>query len=339
MEYAITQGTKEGYSQVSFTSRPGDAVLDALRAAGLRWSRHNKVWYGKITEDNLRAVIDNVGPAPEATPQDHIKIYWNGMKIDGKLTRCYYYKHDDDSISVSARDYEDLPRDLFTVKNNTDLYTDYFDNDRTNVGPDHPLYKYIAYAEAAASLRAGRIDAIPMKNPGQPTAEDLAEIKRQRDEEKAARDKAAREEMEREWNKVLQQRDAGKKFIEDTAAAYPIKDGEPVVTILWSEDPSFYSYEDGELKLSLNAAEIILKHFDELRASEEGYYKTKFRITCTDENGEESSYEGRYDLGDNDGGIIAHIRDLAIWDKEHNNSASADGRIEWADYLQSFIAA
>ena len=83
-----------------------------------------------------------------------------------------------------------------------------------------------------------------------------------------------------------------------------------MVTINWSEHPAFYSWEDNELKLSVAAAEIILTHFDkEVHEDQErGYCKTSFTIEYVNEDGETDSYEGRYDLGDNDGGMIAHIR-------------------------------
>ena len=45
-------------------------------------------------------------------------------------------------MSIYARDYADLPRDLFEVKNDSDSYTDYFENDRAYLTPAHPLYMY-----------------------------------------------------------------------------------------------------------------------------------------------------------------------------------------------------
>ena len=60
---------------------------------------------------------------------ESIKFFYNGIKVNGgKLIRCFYFT-DSDSVTISARDYADLPRDMFKVKNETDLYTDYFDTD------------------------------------------------------------------------------------------------------------------------------------------------------------------------------------------------------------------
>ena len=54
---------------------------------------------------------------------------------------------------------------------------------------------------------------------------------------------------------------------------------------------------------SVPAAEIILRTLDERRAGVIGYEKTAFVVEYP-----EGRYEGRYDLGDGDGGLIEHIR-------------------------------
>ena len=86
---------------------------------------------------------------------------------------------------------------------------------------------------------------------------------------------------------------------------------EPIVTIKWSESSAF---RDGET-LSLRVAENLFAAYDEgqriLRETDEnlpvGYYhKTAFAIV-TDDGKELSRYEGRYDLGDGDGGLLEHI--------------------------------
>lgn len=46
-DFTIREGTKSGYSEVLFPSKPSADVLSALKSAGFRWSRFNKVWYGK----------------------------------------------------------------------------------------------------------------------------------------------------------------------------------------------------------------------------------------------------------------------------------------------------
>lgn len=88
---------------------------------------------------------------------ESIRFYWNGIKINGgKLTRCGYYTSDTEtsaSVTIFARDCGRLPRDLFAVKNDTDLYTDYFDSDRATLTPEHPLYKYARAAALKSAMR------------------------------------------------------------------------------------------------------------------------------------------------------------------------------------------
>lgn len=129
-------------------------------------------------------------------------------------------------------------------------------------------------------------------------------IAEETEEERKERERKEQEEQAAKVEAFHREQDKGHSFIEQTAASYPIQEGAPVVTIEWSEHPAFYSWEDGELKLSVAAAEIVLSHFDRERAERNaaeghgGYYKTSFVIEYTDESGEPSTYEGRYDLGD-----------------------------------------
>lgn len=286
---------------------------------------------------------------------ESIRFFWNGIKVNGgKLIRCFYFT-DSESVTISARDYADLPRDMFKVKNETDLYTDYFDSDRATVTPEHPLYKY-ARAAALKSAMRGEPEYIaklkntvenkklaPWQKPddfraeidrrqaqldrnaaelatlpkGHPTAADVEAVHEMNTAAESAR--LAREHAEQleRREKAIRTRNENRAFIEQTAAAHPIKDGAPVVTVEWSENGAF---DDG-MKFSVAAAEIIFKTLDEKISAdqERGYDKTSFSIAYTDADGEPSTYEGRYDLGDNDGGLIAHIRSFGAFLRDKGN--------------------
>lgn len=105
----------------------------------------------------------------------------------------------------------------------------------------------------------------------------------------------------------VKERDEGRAYIEETAARYPVKAGDPVVTIHWSECPAFYNWGEDQLKLSIAAAEIILRHFDRRPTDGFCYYKTKLTVEYI-QDGEPGSFTDRYDLGDDIGGLIADIR-------------------------------
>lgn len=256
---------------------------------------------------------------------------------------------DSPCVTISAERGGDLPRDLFPVENETDLMTDYFDSDHATITADHPLYPFARaaalkweiylenislryaekrtasgnmadyYAKEAARIRArveqltAELAALPAE---QPTAADLEAVAAQNLEAENARRRAEQESQQAQREKELRRRSAGRRFIAEAEQAHPITPDSPFVEIPFSENPAFAAYNDqmqktGEpLRLSLAAAEEIIRHFDaEISAdAESGYDKTDFVIHYTDESGEASTYKGRYDLGCNDGGLIAHIR-------------------------------
>ena len=143
--YTITKNAQFNSVEISFTEKPSDAIREILKGLRFRWHSAKKIWYGYKTEEEVRAALDGdngsqkaekqTGKAEGKTAQDHIRIYYNGIKVDGgKLIRCFYSLDNnatgEKSVSISARDYDHLPADLFEIHNETDLYTDYFDNDR-----------------------------------------------------------------------------------------------------------------------------------------------------------------------------------------------------------------
>ena len=307
-----------------------------------------------------------------------IKFFWNGLKLNGEksLVKCCYSldnnREHDECVTIYAKDYgSQLPRDLFDVCNETDSYADYFDTDSATLTPDHPLYKYARYAAVKAELRhlprhIEYLESCPhrseteleakkarlaeyqaMKDPGHPKASDLEAVYVMKLEAENARKAAEHEEALKRREAMLNKKNAGRHFILDVAKKHPIKEGEPVVTIEWSEHPAFYSWKDGELKLSVAAAEIILTHFDkEVHGEDQGYDKTSFTIEFVNEAGEPDTYEGRYDLGGDDGGMIEHIRAFGRFyvEKGHygNGIVSDEDRktgeeiLKFADMLEGY---
>jgi len=411
MNYTITNNSQYNSLEIAFDGKPSAEVRDALKALRFRWHGVKRVWYGYATEEAVRAAIEGQGSektansteaAPKAskatkatqkdqgTQQDHIRIYWNGIKIDGgRLIRCGYSLDNNadhaPSVSIYAKDYNGLPRDLLPVENDSDSYTDYFEEDHAYITLDHPLYKYFRYAAAKAKIRElkaeiayndkelsgferwpGRFEYVrqerersatklaeleAMTDPGQPTAEDLEQIDLQRQEAENARKAAEHEEELRQREIYLAQRVHGQRLIRAEQEAHPIKADQPIVTIMWSEHPAFSDYEDGELILSVTAAENILHTLDkeqhETRETDHGrgwYYKTEFTISGVDFEGEPLEYEGRYDLGDGDGGLVQHIRSFGEWNRTHGpfgqpieNPEESNETIRFADYLAGII--
>ncbi len=94
---------------------------------------------------------------------------------------------------------------------------------------------------------------------------------------------------------------------------------EPTVTIIWSEHSRFH---DGET-MSLSEANALIENLDRATVSEDGYYKTEFRIDFV-MDGQPDNYIGRQDLGDGDGTLIEHIESYHAY--YENNE-------EWNNYV------
>ena len=96
----------------------------------------------------------------------------------------------------------------------------------------------------------------------------------------------------------------------------PDPNAEPTVTIIWSEHSRFH---DGET-MSLSEANALIESLDRATVSEDGYYKTKFRIDFV-MDGQPDNYIGRQDLGDGDGTLIDHIESYHAY---YENNADWD---------------
>ena len=125
-------------------------------------------------------------------------------------------------------------------------------------------------------------------------------------EEKTAPEEPAKEETQPEQSE------------EDTFPT-PDPNGEPIVTIIWSEHSRFH---DGET-MSLSEANAAIASLDAAVTKEDGYYKTKFRIDFV-MDGQPDNYIGRQDLGDGDGTLIKHI------EKYHTYYENNE---QWDNYL------
>jgi hypothetical protein len=87
-----------------------------------------------------------------------LKFYWNGIKVNGgKLQRAYFWNGPyvnlpADTITITAKDHSGFSAEVaevFTVQNDSDGMTDYFEKDRIRVYSTHPLY-----AQVKAALEA-----------------------------------------------------------------------------------------------------------------------------------------------------------------------------------------
>ena len=313
----------------------------------------------------------NTSAEPEVTD---IRFYWNGLRLNGsrELVKCSYsldnHTDYDKCVTISAKDYgKRLPSEIFSVVNNTDTYSDYHDTDHTTLTPEHPLYRFVRSAaeQAAVRLLQSEVDRLAdniarepdfyarddfykkdleekrarlseLKShpkPGQPKPSDLTQARTWINDRQAAL-LAEQEARRREHIELVQrQRSEGRQFVESIARSYPVTDGAPVVTISFSENPAFYDFEDG-ITLSVRAADLILRHYDEAKHEEgSGYDKTDIAISYTDPSGQKHQSEWRYDLGDDNGGLIGYLSDAETYYREHGQFD--DGKPDADDIRQA----
>ena len=166
-------------------------------------------------------------------------------------------------------------------------------------------------------------------NNAQPTAEDFEKVEAYVAELKAKAEADRKAKEEKEHTARLAAINEAKVKTQNTIARavkmYPVTEGAPVVEVPFSEFVGLYEIIDKKQNTwSVKAADMILGELDmwqhEKRETSDAYgwyEKTDFTIHYTDENGEDSVYSGRYDIGDGEGGLLNHIRNFGEWHRTH----------------------
>lgn len=90
----IRQGTKEGYSELLFPSKPSQQVIDELKACGFRWSKFNSLWYG-LTANIPACITPGERPEPtdptkpSTTPGKGNKFRGFATAMQSKIDACF----------------------------------------------------------------------------------------------------------------------------------------------------------------------------------------------------------------------------------------------------------
>lgn len=274
-------------------------------------------------------------------------------------------------VTIYAKGYGrgDLPADVFRVENESDSYQDIYRADKATIYEEHPLYKFARYAAEKAHARGAdermegyrreiasadpkryaafikartanleaeekRLAAFrAMKDPGQPTAADLAAVEAMNSAAESARLAAEHEAQLKERERVINMQNEGEVFIKETAKAHPLRKDAPVVHIPFSECPAFYSFKRG-LALSVTATEIILRRYNQKTKKSQNCGKTDFTITGIGENCADT-YTGQFEIGAETSGLIQHIREesahLAEWGSCFNKHPSEQDKQDAAE--------
>lgn len=151
----VEQNKEHKGIEVYFDTKPQASIIIALKEKFFKWHTAKKCWYAKATENNLQFIKNLLGntiinteqaPAPEKTqlPQSQYKYTYSGIYTEnGKYIKGFY---DIDKktleISIHLDTYDTLmniPNGI-TQKNDTDLYTDYFDKTSLYIAPNSKEY-------------------------------------------------------------------------------------------------------------------------------------------------------------------------------------------------------
>jgi hypothetical protein len=86
-----------------------------------------------------------------------LRFFYNGIKgSDNNLQKCFYSEQKNGTIWICGKKYKDFSneiRQVFQVENNTDMATDFFQNDSIFVLPEHPLYPQVFEAMQKAKAK------------------------------------------------------------------------------------------------------------------------------------------------------------------------------------------
>ena len=258
---------------------------------------------------------------------------------------CQHYGLDTSDYSFSyvaqwssGRELAELKASLETIRNTaSELIKDIDKNFAELTKDKEQTQAQEAQAEEPTPEEKQPEQDTPQEEKTEPTAEPPQEEKAGADSpaadtpkaEKAATEEPAKNEAQTEQP-------------EDTFPT-PDPNAEPIVTILWSEHSRFH---DGET-MSLSEANALIGSLDEATVSEDGYYKTKFRIDFV-MDGQPDYYVGRQDLGDGDGTLIDHIESYHAyyenneqWDnhvlKYGGTEALEADKAQWEMLLHEFV--
>jgi len=75
----ITMNTEKNGIEIRFDNKPEQLILDTLKANGFRWSKYQKMWYAKQTEERINLV--NSLNSDNTTESDS-EIKWNKVDFD-----------------------------------------------------------------------------------------------------------------------------------------------------------------------------------------------------------------------------------------------------------------
>lgn len=154
----------QGYNYARYLGFAADGLPEPRTRQEIRREEERIAAQERIAE--RQRLLEN----PPEVPADHgLRFFWNGIKTkSGKLERCSYSKGalinhpNEEIITIYAKDYNSFSADIracFHVTNDSDGYSDYYDNDKLRLLPNHPLYPQVIMAFAAQEEYYAKVQA------------------------------------------------------------------------------------------------------------------------------------------------------------------------------------
>lgn len=167
----------EGYNYARYVAFAADALPEGKTREELRREAQDR----ELTE-RAAELAKRITTPPEV-PADHgLRFLWNGIKHNnGELIKCHYslgkplglknVSYPEETITVYANDKYSgrFPAEIcrcFHIENATDSQSDYFDDDKFRVCPNHPLYQQVRAAFEAAKIHDEKRSAKRMERRG-----------------------------------------------------------------------------------------------------------------------------------------------------------------------------
>lgn len=104
MTYEITKNEQFNSLEISFTEKPHEKVIEALKALKFRWHRVKALWYGYATDTDVIKAIQAAEQEsnPLATGTIYSDGYLGAIKTDGVHSNKYLYGKD---LSSAIREH------------------------------------------------------------------------------------------------------------------------------------------------------------------------------------------------------------------------------------------
>ena len=293
------------------------------------------------------------------------------------------------AMCKSPKDH--FPEDLFPNSIAPLPGSFHFRGERISISPEHPLYRFFRWSALQIKYHMAmiiwywlgvRIEQEPSNadfyeerrqavwpviknvfrtpNCGQPTIEDLTMTRRWNNIHSSSGGSFCGflDQLDIQEHRQRLKRD-GALVVKRLMDQFPIQPDAPFVVIEDSEHPAFSSWQYGELRLSVSAADAVLRHYDAIAFEDGDFCVTNLAIRYR-ENGSTKVQRLHFYLGNQNGCLTEYLRAYGHWLIDENNRdpdnvitgielislagllseymAPAIIRVEYAPWLQELLA-